>query len=648
MSSKSSSSVNEAYTQVVYRQYLSMVAGKCNLDLRFEADACPCTDGKVVVVPRECYEESKRDELVAYVLHEAGHTRFTDFSVLDRTKSYEKELLNAIEDVRIETRMCQMYAGAKGYLVKSLARLMPEILPALAKKMHKASLLQRFTNFVHAIANTHSYAGMYDAINAPYVELTEKGLKMSFSPVDGENLCKEVRDELKCVPMLQSASEVLSCVRRLLKILEKYFPSSKEGGNGKSDKSQPKDKSQDKSKGTGEKKSEDNQSQDKGSNEGNQQQQQNSQNSTDSKGKKSNGKSKKSNSGGKSSSSPSSNGNEGDSQQENKPNFREEMSRDAMQHQGDFNPLDRAKHIGVTETSRDLSKNRSINAVEASTANFQDKGIDRRQGVQAVAEARRKASRLTTALRSFIEAKAETEIDYVSSGSQVKPSRLYRVPTGSMKVFTRKSEDPESTNTAVCILVDTSGSMGSGISTVHGNVNHNNRLVTAELATLALYMALRNLTGTETVSTSVIAFPGRLESEVCNNGHYNARPNQNAVYIVRHGERLTPEIAGHFAEMDGFGCTPINSALEAANVDLMNVTDVTRRVCFVITDGIFHADKGIVEGMHRNGIEIFGLSVDCGDANDMKEALGEKYCIAVDENAEITPSLIALARKAFL
>lgn len=208
-----------------------------------------------------------------------------------------------------------------------------------------------------------------------------------------------------------------------------------------------------------------------------------------------------------------------------------------------------------------------------------------------------------------------------------------------MKVFTRVSESPESTNTACCILLDTSGSMGPGPQT-WSDGNESN-MVKATKATLALYMALQNLTGTENVSTSVIAFPGKsMNREKKNLG------NPYAVYLVDHNERMTSKVAGRFGAIDGFGPTPIINALDAASYDLSQVPNVTRRVCFVITDGSFHAQSDTINEIKKLGIEFYGFSLDC-EATEMKALLGEKNVEEVTGNS-IGPALIRMAKRIFM
>ena len=102
----------------------------------------------------------------------------------------------------------------------------------------------------------------------------------------------------------------------------------------------------------------------------------------------------------------------------------------------------------------------------------------------------------------------------------------------------------------------------------------------------------------------------------------------------------------HFAHFDAFGPTPLNKALEAAIVDLMGVSDVTRRVVFVITDGNTKINETLVTSMRKQGIEVFGLSIEAG-TEELDDAFG-KDNVEECSSQTLTKALINLARKALV
>ena len=618
---------SEEFKNLVYRQYLSMVAGKCNLDLRFREDACPCTDGKVVIIPQDCLNDEKREELISYVLHEAGHARYTCFEVARKLKPYEHELANAIEDVRIENRMCRLYGGAKGYFAKSFEKTLPEFLTTMAKQLKKMNLLGKFCSFVFAEAETYSFEHMYDV--SEFKKLTEVALAKEFTPQESENLFAEVRTAVQGVPLLKSTEDTISLVKRLVAILERYAPKAKNQQPKQSTKSQPNpDQKGSSGKSEGSK---------KGKNE-----------SQKSKGSKEN--SKESGNGSKEGSKEPGDGCGSSTPQPQ--SFEESMLQQQQELENSkkkLNPLDRGKALKIKNESGAASRGRKTELprqVRAEDPHFPKDAQSTQIGIDLIRYARRESSQVATALRSFIEAKAETSIDYVSSGSKVKTSRLYRVPTGSFKVFTRTSEDPEASNTAVCILLDTSGSMGMGAASQ--GAQHDSSMCRATKAALALCLALRNLAGIENVSSSVIAFPGLLIEQTARNQVQSGwgRKNPFAQYLLHHGETLTQERAMHFAHFDAFGPTPLNKALEAAIIDLMGVSDVTRRVVFVITDGNTRINENLVASMRKQGIEVFGLSIEAG-TEELDNAFG-KDNVEECSSQTLTKALINLAKKALV
>ncbi|MHB1666029.1 VWA domain-containing protein [Thiomonas sp.] len=75
----------------------------------------PHTDGKVICLPGLRIDGSPEDvaKLNAFLDHESGHVRFSDFSVLAGCTPLERILSNVIEDPRIEALMESKYPGCR-------------------------------------------------------------------------------------------------------------------------------------------------------------------------------------------------------------------------------------------------------------------------------------------------------------------------------------------------------------------------------------------------------------------------------------------------------------------------------------------------------------------------------------------------------
>lgn len=90
-----------------------ILAAQYNIDVAFEGNQA-YTDGKKIVLPYfENMSEEVKNDLTAYLDHEVGHCKFTEFSSMSKVKTrFHKEMLNAIEDVRIERAMIEEFPGA--------------------------------------------------------------------------------------------------------------------------------------------------------------------------------------------------------------------------------------------------------------------------------------------------------------------------------------------------------------------------------------------------------------------------------------------------------------------------------------------------------------------------------------------------------
>lgn len=89
-----------------------MMTGSAGVRLRFGSQAC--TDGNTVQVPLIREGSALSEAMLGYIAHEAGHVRYTTFGC--KTQGIEGELLNALEDARIEKGICHLFRGAWHYI----------------------------------------------------------------------------------------------------------------------------------------------------------------------------------------------------------------------------------------------------------------------------------------------------------------------------------------------------------------------------------------------------------------------------------------------------------------------------------------------------------------------------------------------------
>ena len=108
-------------TRSVLENVASALSDKYNIKIMFKGGEC-YTDGKLIVLPSLPEKvPSKLIELIrGYLDHEVAHIIFSDFDIFDKilkeeekTKKPLKFITNAVEDVRIEREMAKVYRGCK-------------------------------------------------------------------------------------------------------------------------------------------------------------------------------------------------------------------------------------------------------------------------------------------------------------------------------------------------------------------------------------------------------------------------------------------------------------------------------------------------------------------------------------------------------
>ncbi len=101
-----------------------MLADRYQLMVTFEGTV-PKTDGKTITLPAVSEElpEAEQRELLSFVLHESAHVLFTEMELAPEFSQKHGrrgfEMLNALEDARIERLMETEYIGANRYFIES-------------------------------------------------------------------------------------------------------------------------------------------------------------------------------------------------------------------------------------------------------------------------------------------------------------------------------------------------------------------------------------------------------------------------------------------------------------------------------------------------------------------------------------------------
>ena len=177
-----------------------------------------------------------------------------------------------------------------------------------------------------------------------------------------------------------------------------------------------------------------------------------------------------------------------------------------------------------------------------------------------------------------------------AAGRRVDLRRLGRVETGEARIFVREVAGLK-TDTAVQILVDRSGSMGSSRARANSAVRP---IAVARESCFATASALQQLPG---VAVAAAAFPGAAAHEVA--------------VLARFDERID-RAGARFAGLEAGGGTPLAEALLWGAGELLGQRH-SRRVLLVVTDGVYDEKLGRALGakLGAAGIEALGIGIHC-------------------------------------
>jgi cobalamin biosynthesis protein CobT len=213
----------------------------------------------------------------------------------------------------------------------------------------------------------------------------------------------------------------------------------------------------------------------------------------------------------------------------------------------------------------------------------------------------------------------------VRRGNRLDPTKLYRAGVRDDRVFAR-SDERRAPNTAICLAVDLSGSMGwkeAGF----GQRQPKDDYRIALDAAMALALALESING---VTCSAVAFP-------CLRGN-----GQQVTRLLSHGDRVARR-AGAFVQ-NARGTTPMTGALWYAAADLLARRE-ERKVIMVMTDGQpndFASAKAMVTKATAAGIELIGVGIGVRVDNLFPTA------ITIESVADLKGQLFSIAEKLLL
>ena len=205
-----------------------------------------------------------------------------------------------------------------------------------------------------------------------------------------------------------------------------------------------------------------------------------------------------------------------------------------------------------------------------------------RIGREIVAEASPLAERLRLTLNGMLQAQTHAGTYLATSGRTISRTAIGRLAVGSLRVLERRETPRRGLDTAVSVLLDCSGSMGTCA-----------LFTSARRIAAALVLALRRIPN---CTASLSVFP------------YDLEPAPAAEIIPPGRTSLSEMEHALLARLCACGITSLKEGLATALSSLECHTE-SRRLVILITDGEFDALSLFKERALRQGIDIYVLGL---------------------------------------
>lgn len=586
------------------------------------------TDGETVTVP--CSEDDLPLSF-GFIAHECSHVRNTDMSVFSAVAKvpFRKNLLNVLEDIRIERLSMDQYPGTE----EDIRYLNRKVLldPFQPERVAQASDVQIIHNAI--------LMGGYWKLQEPQLEVPARAYLAALEARLGQELADKIMAEVQKTLKCESTKEVLALVDSIIELLpsseDKPEPEPEQGDDKGADESGESGEPEADPQGEEEGKAGSTGCDGTGEDESDPSGEQNSSQGGEAGGDE------------KSEGGEDGNGNgEPNSKQKSSPEGQGESSdrKDAGQSNATPQPgAGQDAPQGLREqvmqaTEKDLQGLISevgdaaaelLGRKAAATFNpitpFPLGGRAVRRSAEASWRRRMSGEAHSAGLRQILNGLLQAQVDcrvrLKRQGRRIDTSRLAMLPAGETRVFRSKAR-AERQSAAIQFLFDKSGSMDAAM----------------EEAEAALYAVLKGLEGLPLVTTGAMSFPGSCTAGV----------SESCDLIKRSTERLGAAVeAGGFGSLS-HGGTPMGPAIWPAALEVLRAKG-ERKILFVITDGEPNSGtagycKEMFERCEASGIKVIGLGF--GQANNyVLSKLFTKY-VAVGTVSKLKTALFEVVRDA--
>lgn len=535
-----------------------------------------CTTGKEITIPVVSGDHA---EALAhgYIDHEAAHVRYTDFSV-QLTDNFAGDLLNILEDVRIEQAIGWEYPGCIANL-RELTRILVEQHGAFRPDPSHPS--QSILSWIMALTRI-----------AVLGHDTLRQTRDSAEPLVRQILGKHFNQAVQLLDRtgaLRSTRETAALRDELMKLIRHAAQEQEKGQPQTSQRAS-------------------------GSNGNTGQVNQGGQSATNTNG----GQQTKDGGMRQASSQPSRhsvNGMSSGQQTPGQSGASLETARQAISEALSSKSIGSYGNVGekLAELLCQNATESSFNGSGAAAPRLPSaQPLRNASGYDDISALRVHTAALRARLQGLVQASKQKRSTPAHVGQRLDSRVLTRLRVGDTRVFNRK-EEKRAVNTAVCMLLDSSGSMG--------NTTVLNKMGIASRACFVAAEALYSIPG---VRTSIATFKG----------------HDNRVFpMVGFGEK--PE-HGRF-NISGSGGTRLGHALWWAWGELC-LRRETRKICIAFSDGdtgdgpVTHA---AIKRMKESGIEVIGIGI---QNYSIRHYLPDNHRI-IKNLDQFTPALLELLRE---
>lgn len=570
------------------------ICDKLGVKLKFEPNVTPWTDGDTIVVPplRDDLPEETRNDILASLIHECGHVRYTDMKVATpRTVAFQ--LCNGLEDPRIERKMEDAFLSARRLFADDRARAYQRLIPTLPEM----SLLDVAT--VYTLSKGSLLQGRADCAAPSEAALKELESRVGDKAQQIDQLVSSEYPKCTCTADVWAIAQKIAA---LLPVKEASDPAPMDAEQ-KSDKLKKGKGQKTKAKGQ---QSEGQPAQDQladASAEGESSDGQEGQSSTDQA------------SGSESASGQTSNGQRADDKSVVLVDENGQSVQECTDFSGEEFRAAVEKACRSQEDSDGLPMKLDLSKLNKGTSDFPEHYSIR--GRRFFDQVRQHGRRLGRILHSFVQSTRREHSLVGACGIRAKGSALSRLAVGNPRVF-EKNTQVMAVNTAVQIMLDQSGSMDG------------RPFETALTSALSLFEALRSMSGVKAGLAT-----------------YSSRINGHVLPLLQFGQRMTPEAQDRIARIGACSGTPDLSAVTASGYFLAKCRE-ERKVVFYITDATdFSKDAAdMVQRLQAEGILFVGIVIKgCNQVSEDFKAL--RHVVAIKSVDELEENLLGLAKRIF-